>query len=443
MRILLCQGYTRGAHLGRLNSIVFPLGLAYIASAIKADHEVNCWDSNLADNPMDELLQVLEKVNPQVVGLSLRNVDASTSYTRDWYYSSFVSMLKTIREKAPYCKIVVGGAGFSMFAKEVMQRNPEIDFGIIGEGEQSFAQLLRNLDIPERINNLVFWKNGRIYFTEIRQIENLEALTPPSREFFEMRRYNESGYSMNLITKRGCAFKCIFCSNNFISGNICRLRSPKSVVDEIEQMKNNYDIDNYRFADSTFNYPFDYAGKICNELAKRKLEISWIADFHPAFVNKSFIKEAVRSGCSQLVFSPDGASDNALAFLKKNLRVDHIKKSIALVKEIEGAKACYNFMYDLPKYNSEHLVALCKLIQMMEYSLREKLCGIYTTKVRIYPHSPLYDLAVKEGIITKYTNILNPIYYPSKSFLNLESNAANLISKSIYSFETIKGYLMK
>lgn len=442
MKVLLCQGYLGSPSLGK--PIVFPLGLAYIASSIKAEHEVYCWDPNIAQNPMSELPRLLEKIEPQVVGLSLRNVDSSLYADHESYYLQFVSFLKIIREKLPYCKIVVGGAGFSLFAEEIMSRNSEIDFGVVFEGEQSFAQLLRNMDHPERVNNLVFRKNGRICFTEPKYIENFEASAFPSRELFNLKEYRKKPYSINLMTKRGCEFHCIFCPNAFISGCRYRLRSPKNVVDEIEQMKNYFELDNYYFADSTFNYPYDYARKVCQELAARKLGTDWTADFTPAFMNESFIKEAVQSGCSMFDFSPDGASDNALAALRKGICMKDIKKTISSVKKVEGARATFNFMYDLPRYNSEHIAGLTRLIPQMECSLREKLSGIYITKIRIYPHSQLYNLAVKEKIISKDTSILYPTYYSSASFSSkVENVIADLSGKSCIVISKLKGGLIK
>jgi radical SAM superfamily enzyme YgiQ (UPF0313 family) len=408
--------------------LVFPIGLAYIASAVKDDHELYCWDPNTSEDPTNEFSKLLEKTTPHVVGISLRNVDSALSSRARSYYSEFASMIKIIREKVPSCKIVVGGPGFSLFAKEIMQRSPEIDFGIILEGEQAFAQLLKNLEHPERVSNLVFRKNNQIHFTET-QIVDFESLPPPSRDLFDLRGYRKKSHSMNVQTKRGCEFDCIFCPNNFLSGYSYRFRSPKSVVDEIEQLKNVYGFDSLRFVDSTFNYPFEYARKICQELAARKLEIDWTADFHAAYVNESFIREAVQSGCSAFNFSPDGASDRALAMLRKNMRVEHIKNTISLVKKVEGANASYSFMYDLPYYNSEHMIGLARLIPRMVVELGQKLYGIYMTRIRIYPYAPLYNLAVKEGFITKCTDILYPIYYSSSSSLSIENIAANLMAK--------------
>jgi radical SAM superfamily enzyme YgiQ (UPF0313 family) len=343
-------------------------------------------------------------------------------------------MIKTVKEIAPSCKLVVGGNGFSLFAKEIMERNPEIDFGIILEGEHPFAQLLRNQDHPERVSNLVFRKDGQIQFTE-RGFEDFGSLPSPSRELFDLRDYEKKKYAISVQSKRGCGFKCIFCPNEFLVGCKYRLRSPKKVVEEVEQLVDTYNINSYFFVDSTFNHPYGHSRKICQELIRRKLEISWTAEFAPAFMNERFTKEAVQSGCSFFYFSPDGASDRALSLLGKGMRVKHIEKTISVARRIEGANVGYGFMYDLPCYNSEHIAGLARLISRMVFELRKKLYFISLTKMRIYPYSRLYDFAVKEGKLDRSTDILYPTYYSAASRLSLENIIPELLRKSSSFFD--------
>ena len=177
LKILLCQSYL-GQKSGEPR--VFPLGLSYLASLIKDEHELYCYDPNVAQDPLRELSALINKINPDVVGLSLRNIDSSFSYAIRSYYPSFVSQLKVIRENAPSCKLVVGGTGFSLFAEEIMKRNSEIDMGIMFEGEVPFAELLKNFDNPERIKNLIFRKNGKLVFTGKREWIDPDCLPFPA-----------------------------------------------------------------------------------------------------------------------------------------------------------------------------------------------------------------------------------------------------------------------
>jgi anaerobic magnesium-protoporphyrin IX monomethyl ester cyclase len=434
MRVFLCQSY-----LGPASSappLVFPIGLAYLASMIRDDHEVYCWDPNVAQDPVKELPRLLEKTTPDVVGISLRNVDSSFSFAIRWYYPQFVSMIRTIKETVPSCKLVAGGCGFSLFAEEIMKRNPQIDFGIISEGEHSFAQLLKNLDNPERVNNLIFKRNGQIWYTERRR-EEFEFSLPPARDLFNIQEYKKKPYTMGVQTKRGCGFNCIYCPSKFLAGSRYRLRSPKKVVDEIEQLLNTYDLNSYFFVDSTFNHPYEHSRRICQELIKRKLKASWSTEFATAFMNEGFMREAVEAGCRLFYFSPDGASDRALDFLGKNTRFGHIEKTISLARSVEGANVGYNFVYDLPRYNSEHVAGLARLIPRMIIELREKLYLVSLTKIRVYPRTQLHDISIQEGKISQGASILYPVYYSAASRLSVENIIPELLRRLCSYFDIV------
>ena len=216
MRVLLCQSY-----LGPMKTappIVFPRGLSYLAAMINNEHEVHCWDPNVSEDYKKELSKLLERTLPDIVGLSLRNIDTASSIHNHSFYPLFRSMIKIIKEIVPSCILVVGGCGFSLFAEEIIKRNPEIDFGIISEGEYPFANLLKNLGHPERVNNLIFRKGGQIQKTE-KRFYDFDSLPQPAIEAFDLRPYQKHRYSMSIQSKRGCGFNCIFCPTKFLFGN--------------------------------------------------------------------------------------------------------------------------------------------------------------------------------------------------------------------------------
>lgn len=417
LRVLLCQSY-----LGPQASEprIFPLGLAYLASSIQADHEVLCWDPNVAQNPKHELLSLLERFDPDIVGVSLRNIDNAFSFHKRSYYPPFVSMVRTIRAAKPDCKLVVGGSGFTLFAHEILTRNPEIDFGIVSEGEQSLAALLADMNHPPRIRNLAFRKNGRIIFTEKAYVD-FSSLPVPARDIVKLEKYRAVPYSMGVQSKRGCAFNCAFCSVKYLVGHDYRLRSPRAVVDEIEELVDKYGLRSFFFVDPTFNSPFDHSRKICHEITRRKLNVDWAAEFRPETMNASFMKEAVKSGCSLFSFSADGASDRAMQKLGKNLTVRDIERTIHLVSRTDNAKVGYSFLYDLPYCNREHTLGLLRLVPKIMMHCEPKVQFVCLTRIRIYPHTSFYETVLSQGKIHPNTELLYPIHYVSGSPMSMGS----------------------
>ena len=116
MRILLTN-----CPLGRKQPIIFPLGLAYIASVI-AEHDVQCLDQSNASPPFAELTDRLMEFNPEIIGISLRNIDSLTSSDIYSFFQNFVDILLHIKQHSPHAVIITGGAGFSLFGKEVMEQ---------------------------------------------------------------------------------------------------------------------------------------------------------------------------------------------------------------------------------------------------------------------------------------------------------------------------------
>ena len=123
-------------------------------------------DTNVVKDPMRELTKLLNDYKPDVVGVSLRNIDLLNPPRYDVdYYKHFRSMIKLIKKKSPASKIVVGGTGFSIFSKQIMEENKEIDFGVVSHGEATVADLMRNLGHPEKVKNLLLRDKRGIRFT--------------------------------------------------------------------------------------------------------------------------------------------------------------------------------------------------------------------------------------------------------------------------------------
>jgi radical SAM superfamily enzyme YgiQ (UPF0313 family) len=389
---------------------------------------------------MKDFKQILEKISPDIVGLSLRNIDSAFSHNVRFYYPFFVIMVRMVKEVLPSCKLVVGGPGFSLFAKEIMKRNPEIDFGIMGEGERCFKELLETLNHPGRVKNLMFWKEGKLFYTGKGEWLDFESLKPPSPEFFKVNMYKKIPFSMGIQTKRGCSFNCNYCPNRIITGEFFRLRSPKSVAEEIEELVNEYGFNSFFFVDSAFNYPLSYARAIINEIIKRKLDVMWQAEFRPDFLNSPFMQEAIKAGCVLFSMSPDGASDEALKFLGKDFTVSTIDKSIGLVKKVDGANALFNFLYDLPHDNRGHVYSLFRIFLKIQQKLRNRTYSLSLTKIRILPYTLIYEIALRQGKITENTDLIRPIHYNVSSPVSFENIIPNLIRLTVMAKAEIAKY---
>ena len=417
MKILLCSQYYGDDSVFHTCARVFPLGMAYVASMLKG-HEVSVFDANVVRDPLDVLSRRLHDERPEAVGISLRNMDFlnNTRFGKSpSFYPQFRKMLRLIRGELPSCKIVVGGPGFSVFSKEIMSENREIDFGVVSDGETTFANLARDIDHPERVRNLLVQNKAGIAFTGVKEPAIFDLLPSPARELFDVSEYKKTPYSLNVQSKRGCAYSCTYCTDPFLGNYILQLRSASKVVDEIEELVNNYGVKSFWFADPIFNRPPQHGSAICTEIRKRNLDVQWHAYFREDLLNIRLMREAVDAGCTSFEFHSDGACDPVLSLLGKQIKIADIERTIDMACQVEGAHVGYTFFYDLPRRNLGNILALTKFWAKATFRCKRKLGYLSTTRMRIYPHTRLCEVAVSEGKISPEANMLTPIFYGSNS----------------------------
>jgi Fe-S oxidoreductase len=432
MKVLLIQ-----SPLGKKGHIssAFPLGLAYLAGALK-DTEVTAIDPNSEEHQFEYIEKTIAKTHPDVIGLSLRNIDTALSSDSHSYYGLFEQLVQTVHANRSGAKIVVGGTGFSIFPEEIMQRFPQIDYGVFLESEESFPQLLKNLDTPERVPGLYYRKKAKIHFTGRCPFVDFDSLEAPPREIIGLKLdwYKKLPHSMGIQTKRGCAFRCAYCTYPYLQGNAVRLRSPKKVVDEVESIVNNYGVNSVFFNDTIFNYPFNHAREICQELKKRRLDVQWGAWFKENYINKQFLLEAQESGCICFEFSPDGTSQEALNALQKDMTVQDIKNTAQLISEVKDAKVNYNFLRNVPGENLKSFSNFNRLLPWLLAKNRKQITFIGFNTIRIYPHTQIHQTAIQQGYIKTDSDLIKPTfydpfpmnaaYYPARAtnYLYLKSN---------------------
>jgi putative variant cofactor biosynthesis B12-binding/radical SAM domain protein 1 len=402
MKVLLIQ-----SHLEKDDLKIYPLGLVYLASCTNG-HEVRICDLNLYEEPYARLEEELLKYSPDVVGISLRNIDNQDRINPDYYYEDFTEAVKRIKAVKPEVPLIVGGLGFSVFAREIMERNVELDFGVYLEGEETFAELLDRLDNPETVKGLYYRENGQIKFSGRRRPFNLDNLPPIQRSYADMSAYPSLVTTIGLESKRGCAFDCIYCNYPLLSGKKIRLRKPEAVVDEIEEMVSAHGINTFIFVDPVFNVPLDHASEICREIIKRNLKVKWGGYMDMRYAPEDFLFLARDAGCTDFIFSPDGMSNNALESLHKGITEDEIKKIYRLFKTSERLKDAFVIFDLLLNAPGENLRGLLKTLWFYVWancSLRGR--GRVTVNwIRIEPGTQIHKLSLANGQLSPDVSLL-------------------------------------
>lgn len=401
-RILLVQ-----PHLIDKEPPVYPLGLAYIAATLNSYH-VRIFDMNVAEDPNTELTNTISSFQPDIVGVTLRNIDNQRRTSLYYYYKDFELLLKNIKAVKPDVKLIAGGPGFSMFAEEIMMRNPLIDFGVYLEGEESFPELVVNIGNPENIKGIFYRKNGIIKFTGKKSFPHFDALPLPRRDLLDISKYQTTPFGIGVQTKRGCMLKCAYCNYPVLNGTTMRLRSPEHVVNEIEELTKGYGITEFMFVDSVFNLPISHAKDICREMLKRGLQTKWSAWLDIRFIDDEFLRLAKKAGCISVAFSPDAVSQKALDKLKKGIKEKDISRTLQLFtqnKELESINVNFSIFINPPGSDFKYVFKAIFLYIKAKLILKGR-GGVFLNWIRIEPDTEVYRMAIEDGVIDEHANLL-------------------------------------
>ena len=412
MKILLVQSY-----LGSAESPVFPLGLSCLAPTL-ANHELQVFDPNLSPRPFEDLRKELRDFQPRIVGISVRNIDSTNKRKVVFYYPYLKDAVAAVKETST-AKIVVGGSGFSMFAREILDDLPSIDFGLFLEGEHVFPRLIENLDRPGTVPSVFYREDGTVRFSGPGTPVDLDALPLPDRAIVDSSAYTPFPGSIGVETKRGCALDCLYCVYGFLNGKKLRLRSPALVADEIETLAAEHGIRHFSFVDSVFNIPPDHAEAVCDELIRRRVRVEWSAWFNERDISREFIERVRDAGCRNVIFSPDCFSDESLRRCGKNIRMEDIFRCYEIVRKIDGIEVSYNFFKNPPGQTFKAFLSLMAFVAKARRELGRRVHFEFNS-IRIEPHTRLHRLAIEEGIIREDENLLHPRQYSQRETRYIE-----------------------
>ncbi len=430
MRVLLVQAPSVE---GPTAEVVAPLGLAAVAAAARqAGHVVELLDLNASATPYPTLTATLGRFDPQVVGVGLRNIDPLAN-RRHSYLPSFAALLSTVRRDLPDIPLVVGGAGFSMFAAELMGRYADLDAGVVLEGEESFPALLARLGTGESFRDI-----AGLPGTIVRPHRLQTALVPgPQRPRLSpslldtprqwlpdltARYRGKTTYApaAGVETKRGCPLNCSYCVYPALQGRRLRFRKPETIVAEVELLYREAGVEWVHFTDPVLNFPADHFREVCQLLKSRRLPVRWTGFFREDALTREDAELAVRAGCAAFQFSGDGTCDRTLVRLRKGLTRDHLLQAARSVAPTE-ALAVYHFMVNVPGTDDAAVRDARELVDRLHdiHEPRMNLGTMVFNNLRIYPGTGLAEELTTAGRLDPAESLLFPTYHDPAPFQSL------------------------
>ncbi|HJP60428.1 MAG TPA: radical SAM protein, partial [Gemmatimonadaceae bacterium] len=391
---------------------VVPNGLACVASALDAaGHRVEFLDLCFAKDPVASARSVARQFRPDIVGVSVRNIDNSDAIALRHYTPEARDILRELRASAPEAKIIAGGAAFGV-APEALFRDLEVDFAVAGDGERASVALVDALVAggdPRSIAGLVRSHDERVVFSPPGEDADLDSLPGPQlHRWIDLPRYQRHGATIPIQTKRGCVYKCIYCTYRNVEGWGYRTRDPELVADEIAELKSKAGVRHFDFVDSTFNSPPGHAIQVCEAIARRRLAVQLdTTNFTPATASDELLTAMKAAGFRTLGITAESASDPVLERLEKGFTATKARE-VATRVEKHGIRTLWIFLVGGPGETGQTLE---ETLDFAAWRLRRGDAVYLTVGLRIYPGTTLHRIAIAEGRVPPTSTLLDPTFY--------------------------------
>lgn len=400
---------------------VIPFGLCSIASAVEnAGHQVEVLDLCFVRNTKKHIHSAITKFSPDVIGVSIRNIDNSAGYKTIFLLEAIKT--KVIEHIKSYFQgpIVIGGPAVGINGPEMLDYF-NLEYAIRGDGEIAVVKFLERIQKGKNVSKtpgLVIRSGGEIHeINAICHVENLNALCFPRPHFYvKIHQYRRYGSPLQIQTKRGCSQKCTYCTYNYIEGFSYRLRDPQMVADEVAYLFNKTGISFIEFTDSTFNIPLKHCKNILRAIRDKKLKLSLrTMGLNPGAIDQELIDLMKEVGFHDVDLGAESLSDITLKGLGKNFNKDQVIQAARLLRKNNIAISWY-LLVGAPGESRATLHETYTNIIQHAYLWDLVNIGV---GVRIYNGCPLSKEHHKKLCSNNHNNFFSPIHYtPEKITLD-------------------------
>jgi len=351
MKVLLIYPYFVDARLSAEDIQHPPMGLYYVAAALKANgHEaevLNWYDRQRAPEFLES---VLREKQPKVIGFSILHANR-------W---GGIEIARIAKRADPSVTVVFGGVGATHLWKHFLKHFPEIDYVIRGEGEYCFLRLVQVLEAGDHaeiatISGVAFRRNGHpIQAVPPESIDDPDAIPMPAA-FFDMP---------HVALTRGCVSNCTFCGSPAFWGRRVRSHSADYFVRQLSVLRRR----GRRFvyvSDDTFTLDRRRVIDVCRRIIRRKLDVSWAAISRVDAVDEEVLAWMRRAGCIQISYGVESGSAAIRRRLNKKISERQIRHAFHLTQRY-GIMARAYFIYGCPGETRETIQASIDLMQAVQ-----------------------------------------------------------------------------
>ena len=287
---------------------------------------------------LPELRDFIKATHPDVLGLNSMTPIIDTTFA-------------TIELARPYVsKIIVGGPHVSVWKKDIFQQCSAIDYGVIGEGEQTIIELIRKLEngiSPISVPGVIS-EEGEGPLRSL--ISDLDAIPFPARDLLPLDKYRyplaKNKNVTTLFTSRGCPFNCIFCDKS-VFGSRWRARSAANTLLEVDEIVTKFKIKSFIIYDDLFTLNKERVHEFCEGILNRGYKVDWKCESRVNLVDLETLRLMKRAGCSMIAYGVESGNQHGLDYLRKKIKIEETRRAFAMTHQA-GIETMAYFIMGIP-----------------------------------------------------------------------------------------------
>lgn len=380
-----------------------PLGLLYVASVLeKKGMCLKVLDTFAENLDWHQIEETFKQYDPDILGL--------TCVTST--FGEVAKIAGIAKKNNPNILVVVGGPHVTATPKQTLEKYPDIDIIVIGEGDYTLADIeeaiSKNRNLSE-VKGIAYRKENQIIITQPRQmIHNLDEVPFPARHLVKNELYKPPTHISGrdsffaIMSSRGCPNRCTFCSSKITFGSIIRYRSPENVLEEIKQSLKLVNTKYLVFMDDTFTVDKERVLKICRML--KELNIAWGSYARVNTVDEEMLTAMKEAGCNWIGYGVESGSQDILNKIKKGITLEQVRTAFRLTKKVGIASTAFFILGHLDETH-ETIKATIRFSKEINADFAQ--FNILTP----YPGTEVYERASREGLILRdFEDYGNPKY---------------------------------
>lgn len=391
---------------------VMPPGLLSVAAYLRDKGEaVDCVDLNVLKKRTKDgaVLQAFEdllrQTQPVLVGVSVM-VAGQFRLAR--------TLCRHAKRVAPDVVTVVGGAHVSQFPHEILRDCPEIDFVVLGEGEEQayacvqYARTKRQPPVwPDGMAYRADDRGGIAVLPKTRYIADVDSLPWPAYDLLDFDAYRHdtrtwhNPYQADLslrvpiITSRGCPFMCSFCSVARCMGQGYRPMRAGHVADLVQMLHEERGARYFAIFDANFAQDTQRVIDICREITRRNLDI--LLDLPTGLpINSTaaaMVDALAEAGLIRTCISVETGDDYIRnTVMRKHVEHEEISQVVASIRRYPQISLLTDFVIGMPEDTPESLETSCRLMEDLDTD------DIALSIATPYPGTELFEQCRRDGL---------------------------------------------